>query len=502
MLQRAVITTDQLKAQYPNECKRLGGDILEIAERIKLKQIDSWATAKLKRDVCLIFSLLYWKKNNAFHSIFTPLNIIRHSMNDRPLGYKYIEKTYLVYYTIEWAAYLHRILGVPTSNITVICDCRERVDLCKYFGYNYVLVTKQNAIEVIEKIAMNFDENVGNPPFTRGVIDIPTELKEKIGYHYPHTAFALTGLSKLNNGGEMSIIMPIQYMVAHTTKEFRIELIKNYTVLSIEILPFNKLFDDVNSTVGILHVKNEKPTTDFQTVKVIRTYNGITYTTNVRISEADNLIPMAYGPESLSILRKALNFKRKITIEKEAGVYGERRDNGVVLGETSKTQDNDHPWPYYERIGSRVEKRYNKEKDFLHDCWKVVFANSYGPAITSMFSDKKVDDSFSYRALGTCSIIEPGIGCAHRYTQVCISSEPKFLKKLSDGTIENIEANNLQAWMHSKLFNFIISMIKKGIDNDENVVGLMPWISDVNNAVIELGLDNKEINWLKAMGIL
>jgi hypothetical protein len=133
--------------------------------------------ASLKKKYMLTDMIVYNTKGDQHQTTPTSLELIHKIMHYRPSDYTYVDKTWLVLYTVEWADYLHTVLNVPLDKIWVLCDSKEREDVCNFNGYNIISlfnVSERDSsgkfiidrrVNTWEKNMKKFDNIVGNPPF-------------------------------------------------------------------------------------------------------------------------------------------------------------------------------------------------------------------------------------------------------------------------------------------------------------------------------------------------
>lgn len=167
---------ESLKQKYPDWTYLTSPDF--NIKAVNYQQVlgkKSWARVKPK----YIFTdmIVYHTDGHQHQKTPTSLDLIHKIMSYRPNGYSYVDKTWLVLYTVELADYLHAVLNVPANNIWVLCDCKEREDVCKYHGYNIITLAsvcrknKRGKVKVDlrksiwKNIMDKFDNVVGNPPF-------------------------------------------------------------------------------------------------------------------------------------------------------------------------------------------------------------------------------------------------------------------------------------------------------------------------------------------------
>lgn len=178
----------------------------------------------------------------------TDLRLIQKIMDRRPAGYSYVDKTWLVIYTIEWADYLHRVLNVPTSNIWVLCDNQAREDVCLAKGYNVIMLSSISKLKKSEKIILdmtkrtwkkimkNFDNMVGNPPFDyQGNSDFYIEfikLANKI----------------VKQGGYFDFVMPNRFLKPNS----HAGQATNKVIEATYVMPNVNHYFDIGTEVGVL----------------------------------------------------------------------------------------------------------------------------------------------------------------------------------------------------------------------------------------------------------
>jgi hypothetical protein len=282
-------------------------------------------------------------------------------------------------------------------------------------------------------------------------------------------------------------------MVVDQLEDFRLALMKKAQIQEIEILPRDTF--DASTTSCRIMVRKTATEIKTQVVKVFRTYDNVTYESNVTITKESNVIPLAFGDVSVGIFNKAMAQPTKLEVQDEHGVTQTPRDSGKLLACHSETQTTTHPHKFWNKFGRTPDKckaLYHTDTGINRDKWKIGFARMYGPGPDKAFTTTKIKDGkpFDFEMIGYISLVEPGIDLANRYRQVKVEGNTHAEQKT--------DAEEKIKWMSSKLFTFILSMYKVTNDTTKNDLGIMPFVKDIS----ELNLTTDELKFLVSLGVI
>lgn len=298
-----------LQEKYNADWKTYLGSKEFTKKALKYKEVLGKSWSLLKPKYMFTDMIVYNIEGHQHQKNATDLLLIAKVMSKRPAGYTYVDKTWLVLYTLEWADYLHTVLNVPVDNIWVLCECKEREDVCKLHGYNVIHLTSvsrrnKKGKPILDartgtwkKIMKNFDNVVGNPPFAYD--DNPNFYIE----------FIKISQKILKEGGYFDFVIPNRFLNPKTNAAKSL----NKWLEATYVMPSVNHYFNIGTEVGVVGgIARAKPNFnvipyDFDNGTVInRSLKNISPLVNV-------------CPESISIVDKVVNttFHKMKIVSKE-----------------------------------------------------------------------------------------------------------------------------------------------------------------------------------------
>jgi hypothetical protein len=191
---------------------------------------------------------------------YTPTALIK-EITDKLTDVDFSTAKFLVIYTVEWANYLHAIHGVPSENITVVCDSR-REQFCRFAEYSVISVDGLLSAEFNQDENMKFDVVVGNPPFQETLSD--GSRKDQASNLW--SKFWKKSLLVTKNFGTVGLITPTSWLSPSSDlrgegkfgRETRLwDVFMKYDTYA-DVINVSKHFQGIGSTFGYVIVNKSR----------------------------------------------------------------------------------------------------------------------------------------------------------------------------------------------------------------------------------------------------
>ena len=150
---------------------------------------------------------------------------------------------------------------------------------------------------------MDFDVEVGNPPYNKGMLK-DVDIGNSVCRGYPHLYVMEQRLKNLKPGGTSMLIMPAGLMTLHSLAAYRKFILSNYNVKSIKIYNnTNKKYFDIDKFDNIIAITITKDQYSGQTT-IIR--EGLDYTIGTSVVDLRkySFWPMYFNQTSVDIFDK------------------------------------------------------------------------------------------------------------------------------------------------------------------------------------------------------